>query len=283
MHSKAIRQHITLTEAAMSYCELLNESDVSDQIMSKEDFYIGYLPKMPVRSGRSVKLFLIAVFCAVLAAAALIWIGQKPFARSVFEFGNVREFRGTIRAGAVPFLIVERDSQNGGLPDFERIPLVAEGKHGAAVGAFDSKRVALRGTLIYRDDLKMIEIADGALEIVDSETPKSEGGVQSLGQYTLRGEIVDSKCHLGVMNPGQSKPHRDCAVACIRGGIPPLFIAKDVSGNVSEMWLVGPSGGAIGNDLLEYVAEPVEITGRVERRDDQLLFFIDPANVKRLT
>jgi hypothetical protein len=30
---------------------------------------------------------------------------------------------------------------------------------------------------------------------------------------TLTGEIVDSKCYLGVMNPGQGKVHRDCAGA----------------------------------------------------------------------
>lgn len=252
--------------------------------MSNEDFYIGYLPKMPSRSGRVVKAFVFGAFGVAFLAVALFWIAQKPFARSVFEFGNVREFRGTIRAGAVPFLIVQKEQpNNSGLPEFERIPLVAEGKHGADVESFDAKRVALRGTLIYRDEMKMIEIEDGSVTtIVDGESAKSDEPREPLGRFTLRGEIVDSKCYLGVMNPGQSKPHRDCAVACIRGGVPPLFFATDNSGNVSELWLVGESGGPIGGDLLDYVAEPVEITGRIERRDDQLFFFVDPKMIKRL-
>ncbi len=250
--------------------------------MKNEEFYVGYLPKMETRTARFVKIFAVASFVTALVALAVVWNGQRPFARSVFEFGNVREFQGKIRAGAVPFLIFEKDSRNGALPEFERFPLVAEGKHGADVEAFDNRRVALRGTLIYRDDLKMIEIADGSITAIDGEVSKAPTDAKPLGRFTLRGEIVDSKCYLGVMNPGQSKPHRDCAVACLRGGIPPLFFIKDESGNVSELWLVGETGGPIGGELLDYVAEPVEVPGQVERRGDQLFFFIDPANIKRL-
>ncbi|MBK8151301.1 MAG: hypothetical protein IPK58_24630 [Acidobacteria bacterium] len=119
--------------------------------MNNEDFYIGYLPKMPTRPARFVKVFVIATPGVALILIGIFWIGQKRFARSVFEFGSVREFRGTIRSGAVPFLIFEKDTQTPGLPEFERIPLVAEGKHGADVEAFDAKRVSLRGTLIFRE------------------------------------------------------------------------------------------------------------------------------------
>ena len=44
-----------------------------------------------------------------------------------------------------------------------------------------------------------------------------------LDTFTLIGEIVDSKRYLGVMNPGNGKVHRDCAVRCLSGGIPPIF------------------------------------------------------------
>jgi len=43
----------------------------------------------------------------------------------------------------------------------------------------------------------------------------------SLGTQTLVGEIVDSKCFLGVMNPGQLTTHRACAIRCISGGVRP--------------------------------------------------------------
>ena len=107
-------------------------------------------------------------------------------------------------------------------PTFERIPLVAFGKHGAGelLRDFDGKYVRLKGLRIYRDDLQMIEVVAGSIEKSDREPQQFEAKTESLGTQTLRGEIIDSKCYLGVMNPGRSKPHRDCAVNCLRGGIP---------------------------------------------------------------
>ena len=54
--------------------------------------------------------------------------------------------------------------------------------------------------------------------------------VADLGTVTLTGEIVDTKCHFGVMKAGEGKVHRECAVRCISGGAPPGFLARDRSG-----------------------------------------------------
>jgi len=247
-----------------------------------EDFYIGYLPKMPKSLAKVTKIFVILAFVAAVVLAALLWIGQKPFAKSVFEFGTVKDFEGTIEARPVPFLLVERPEKNNGLPTFARFPLVAEGKHGADVQAFDGARVRLKGTLIYRDELQMIEVVSNSVEkSTETAAPVVEKS-ESLGKFTLKGEIVDSKCYLGVMNPGASKPHRDCAVACLRGGIPPLFIVKDAAGNVSVLWLLSEKTEPINSQILDFVAEPVEIPGEVSRTGDQLFFKIDPSQIKRL-
>jgi hypothetical protein len=179
-------------------------------------------------------------------------------------------------------LLIEKSEKNNGLPTFERFPLVAEGKHGFDAKSFDGSRVKLKGTLIYRDDLKMIEVVSDSVEkSVQTSNPIEERS-ESLGKFTLKGEIVDSKCYLGVMNPGAAKPHRDCAVACLRGGIPPLFIVKDFSGNVSELWLLSAQDESVNKEILEFVAEPVEISGEVSRTGDQLFFKINPNQIKRL-
>jgi hypothetical protein len=247
-----------------------------------EDFYVGYLPKMPKSLARGIKTFIVLAFAAAISFAALLWIGQKPFAKSVFEFGAVKDFEGTIQARPVPFLLIEKPEKNNGLPAFERFPLVAEGKHGFDASLLDGQHVRLKGTLIYRDDLRMIEVAGGSVEKSSDNSNPIEEQPESLGNFTLKGEIVDSKCYLGVMNPGQSKPHRDCAVACLRGGIPPLFIVKDTAGNVSELWLLSETGEIINNEILDYVAEPVEISGEVTRTGDRLFFKINPQQIKRL-
>jgi len=247
-----------------------------------EDFYIGYLPKMPKGLTKIVKFFVAAAFVAAIGLVVLAWLGQKPFAKSVFEFSNVKDFEGTIQARPVPFLLVEKEDKNNGLPAFERFPLVGTGKHGFEAENLDGARVKLKGTLIYRDDLRMIEVVSNSIEKVGENSGGFEEKNESLGRFTLRGEIVDSKCYLGVMNPGASKPHRDCAVACLRGGIPPLFIVKDQAGNTSELWLLSEAGGSINREIIDFVAEPVEVSGEASRLGDQIFFKIDPRQIKRL-
>ncbi|MBS1794143.1 MAG: hypothetical protein JSS81_09830 [Acidobacteria bacterium] len=247
-----------------------------------DEFYIGYLPKMPKAAAKAIRVFVVTALLAALGFAGLAWLGQKPFARSVFEFGTVRDFEGTIEARPIPFLIVEKPEKTNDLPAFERIPLVAEGKHGFDGEMFDGRRVRLKGTLVYRDELRMIEVAGGSVEPVPEAAKPFEEKTEALGDFTLRGEIVDSKCYLGVMNPGATKPHRDCAVACLRGGIPPLFVVKDAAGNTSELWLLSEKGEAVNREVLDYVAEPVALSGAVVRRGDRLFFRIDPRRIERL-
>jgi hypothetical protein len=88
----------------------------------------------------------------------------------------------------------------------------------------------------------------------------------------MTGEIVDSKCYLGVMNPGRGKVHRDCAARCLSGGVPPIFITTDGT----QLLLVGSDGSALGRDeLREFVAEPITIQGELFQRGMSRLLRID--------
>lgn len=252
--------------------------------MSEKEFYIGYLPKMPKGLFRTIRAYVVVAFIAGLALIALLWSGQKPFAKSFFEFGNVKDFEGTVQAKPIPFLLVEKSEKQNGLPEFIRYPLVGEGKHGVGdeLTKLDGQRVKLKGTLIYRDEMKMIEVASGSVESISTKAKSDNEESSVLGTFTLKGEIVDSKCYLGVMNPGNSKPHRECAVRCISGGIPPIFVVKDENQNTSELWLLSLNDGSVNKDVLDYIAEPIEINGIVTRTGDQLFFKIDPQKIKRL-
>jgi hypothetical protein len=99
---------------------------------------------------------------------------------------------------------------------------------------------------------------------------------------TLRGEIVDSKCHLGVMTPGERRTHRACAQLCIRGGIPPLFWVENERGDVQRLLLVGANGEAVNERVLELVGLPLEIEGVVSQLDDWLVLSADPAGYRRI-
>jgi hypothetical protein len=128
----------------------------------------------------------------------------------------------------------------------------------------------------------MIEVAPDSIRATRASGPPLNSPVENLGQHTLAGEIVDSKCYLGVMNPGHTKPHRECASLCIRGGIPPLFIVRDAAGRKLALWLLSERGQPVNEQVLDFVAEPVEIAGQVSRNGDQLYLRADPATYRRL-
>ena len=138
----------------------------------------------------------------------------------------------------------------------------------------------LRGELVSRGSETLLQVEPGSVAR-DAGAPRAPE-VTALGVLTLRGEIVDSKCHFGVMNPGEGKSHRDCAVRCISGGSPALLRSRDASGEARYFLLVGPDGRALGRELLDFVAEPVEMRGAVERHDGVYVLRTDPSAIRRL-
>ena len=92
-----------------------------------------------------------------------------------------------------------------------------------------------------------------------------------LGEVMLQGEITDPKCFLGVMKPGDGRPHRSCAIRCIAGGIPPLLYVNDRRGSRNGYLLTGPNGERINNQLLAYVGKGVQLRGRLEQMDNWLI------------
>lgn len=125
----------------------------------------------------------------------------------------------------------------------------------------------------------MIEIVAGSVKAMDASIEL--GRVESVGTYRLTGEIVDGKCWLGVMNPGAMKPHRACAIRCLSGGLTPLFVIRDAKGHALPLMLAGSDGRALDRSFLDYVAEPIEVTGVVDRHDDIFVLKADPATFRR--
>lgn len=241
----------------------------------RDEFYIGYLPQAPHAQGRRMRVVIVLSLGVVALVALWLVFGLQKLPLSVFEFGQVRDFAGIIQARPYPTLLV-RDGNT-----LAQYLLVAEGKHGADVASFDGKNVTLKGTRIARDGMTMIEVVNDSVQAA----PTAAGSAlptENLGTFALVGEIVDSKCYLGVMNPGNTKPHRECAALCIRGGIPPMFVARDAAGNKIALQLVSASGASVNEDVLEMVAEPVSITGQVVRNGDQLLLKADPKTYQRV-
>jgi len=242
-------------------------------------FYVGYLPNAPTALVRFVRKVIIVLGLLAVTAAFVLVIGQMQFANSAFEYGKLSTFEGIVVTRPFPTLLVTRPGQVEQEDKYSRYLLVAPGKHGAddLVAGFDGKQVRLQGQLIYRDSETMVEITPGSIAVTDN-VPAVQTTTRDLGAVTITGEIVDSKCYLGVMNPGQGKVHRDCAARCLSGGIPPIFVTTD---GHEQLLLVGLDGRALGRDVLrEFIAEPIQIQGeRVETGSMQLLK-IDPRSLR---
>ena len=147
---------------------------------------------------------------------------------------------------------------------------------------FAGKSVTLKGTLIYRGNQTMIEVLPSSIQMTNMVALTGLPQAMPLGKQTLVGEIVDSKCFLGVMNPGQLVPHRACAIRCISGGVPPVLLVRQKDGQAIYLLLVSADGNAVNKLVLDMVAEPLEITGEVERQGELLILRADPTTYKRV-
>lgn len=253
--------------------------------MSKDDFFIGWAetPNVDRRFFFGAGLGLLAGTAAIAGGVAA---QQRPVGPGTWEMGEVKDWRGI--ATAEPYGML-RTLDLDGTP--RTALLGCQGKCGvsAKIGALAGKPVVVKGSLIQRGQHAMIAVIDG-LDWIREDTGEDTGGdisdlafptPEPLFEATFNGEILDSKCWFGAMRPSEGKVHKACASLCIRGGIPPAFYVKDRQDQKALM--VMTSGGFGHNkDLLPYVADPVAITGQVQRFGDLFLLDAPVSAISRL-
>jgi nitrite reductase/ring-hydroxylating ferredoxin subunit/DMSO/TMAO reductase YedYZ heme-binding membrane subunit len=237
------------------------------------EFYVGYQPQSPPALAGHTRRAVVTVTFLLVGTVAVLALAQSPFASATFEFGREREVTGRLLLRPYPAILV--DAVSGVPPLASRHWLLgAPGKHGADVDAREGQRVRILGALIHRGNAAMLEIA-GIDTLADSGSAASPPHMD-LGVFTLAGEIVDSKCWLGVMNPGEGKTHLACAVRCVSGGLPPMLVIRDEEGRERQLLLADSRGGPLDARILPAVGRPVRVTGRVAREGELLFLRADP-------
>jgi hypothetical protein len=250
-----------------------------------DEFYIGWERKAAPGIGRTVRKTVICLSAFVLVAPLIFAMSQRLIGTSVFEWGKVKTVSGILQIEPYPHLLVPRPGSVGNNGGFSTYHLVAPWKFGLdaeAIAPLNGKSVSIKGTLIYRDNQTMMETKPDWI-VATNNLPRIEPApFVALGKQTFVGEILDSKCFLGVMNPGQLTPHRACAIRCISGGAPPILLVRRKDGAPVYLLLVSAAGKPVNREVLDMVAEPVEITGEVERQGDLLVLHSDPQSYHRV-
>ena len=253
-----------------------------------DEFYVGYLPEAPPGIAARARLSAALLLAIGLAVGLLLVSRQQRFDAGVFEYGVSTRVEGVVQERPHPVLYVERPGVGPAGGAFSRYELVAYGKRGAGqlVAGLDGRSVRLSGSLIYWQGRTMVEIEAGTVEplndaALEARVRQWQAPPEDLGERTLVGEIIDSKCFMGVMKPGRLKPHKACAIRCISGGIPPMLRVEDESGRAELFLLVGADGRAINHEVLGFVAEPVEICGRLKRHADFYVLEAEPDTYRR--
>ena len=250
-----------------------------------DEFYIGWEAKAASGIGKTVRKIVATLFLLALFAPVVLAVSQRMIGASVFEWGTHKTFSGILQTTPYPHLLVPRPGNANGLTRFSTYYLVGPWKFGLnpqAIAMFAGKSVTLKGTLIYRGNQTMIEVLPSSIQMTNMVALTGLPQAMPLGKQTLVGEIVDSKCFLGVMNPGQLVPHRACAIRCISGGVPPVLLVRQKDGQAIYLLLVSADGNAVNKLVLDMVAEPLEITGEVERQGELLILRADPTTYKRV-
>ncbi len=261
--------------------------------MNNSELYIGWQPKAPASFAKQVKKVLFFLFPVALLVGYLLSASQKKFSTANFEFGKLTEVKGTYFNEPVPMLKIS-DGKGG----YIAVPLVGYGKHGAETALLDyekantislnKKELTLKGTLLYSDGKTLMQIDKNDNPIISiNNNPADSSKIlpfkKDLGLVSIRGEIVDPKCFFGVMKPGEGKVHKDCAIRCILGGVPPVLKVQNEKGENNYYLIVGSNGKKMNEAVKNFVAEPVEIKARAVLQDDWVILYTAKEKIERIS
>lgn len=244
--------------------------------MSKKEFFVGYEVGFP---GRLKVFYSFILPMLILGAVGLAYGLSKdtPAAGSgTWDLSEQVTLKGVVMTKPYPMIVTEARKGHSVL-------IVQLGKMGAQkiLEDFDGKSVSITGSMIERGPWQMLEIEGTAsveeIDPLNFDKPEMTAG----DQVMLDGEIVDSKCMLGVMKPGMGKVHRDCAQLCVLGGLPPMLLITNGAGEKVAYLLTDRQGRALDERILPYVATPIELSGELSRLGNMSIIRVDVDSIDK--
>lgn len=248
----------------------------------KGPLFVGYnAPTDGIRRGLLVGGLATAAAAGLAGAATGGFVTPPGPAR--WDPSKVETWRGRLVMDPYPrlrFLAADGGVQSAliGCPD----------KCGVALelAAFVDRLVEVSGSAAVRGDHLMITASRsfGWIRLVADQTPPPPPPPgQAIGRLTLEGELMDAKCWLGAMRPGEGLTHKGCAELCVRSGLPLLFVTGGPEKDRRVFIALRPDGSRLDTSVLPFVADPVRVTGEARREDGWLRLGLSSGGIERLT
>jgi hypothetical protein len=261
-------------------------SDASQKV--SDTFYIGWMPRAPKPLAKYIRWIAIGLAVLVVMTSALLALRQKKFSTASFEFGQLTEVHGIYQQFPVPSIKVMTAQDAFGHTTYITMPLVGYGKFGAEgtisqlekerKTSLDNREVTFKGTLLYSDGKTLLQVDSHDDPLINIGALSKNGlahEIKELGTVQLTGEVLDPKCYFGVMKPGHGKPHRDCAIRCIEGGMSPVFYVRNEAGEANYYLILDANGEKMNEDLKDHISEPISLQARAVQFDDWVILYVD--------
>lgn len=89
-------------------------------------------------------------------------------------------------------------------------------------------------------------------------------------EATVTGVITDVKCHVNGMAADMGEDHKQCAIDCIKGGLPVGILEE----KTEKLYVVVPMKGMKGanEELVKYANVKVKLTGKMMEQGGMKMF-----------
>ena len=255
--------------------------------MDQDDFYVGYF-SLPQKHKKFLMLFLPSLAMGLLVLSFFMAQAQQTPKNGIgWDPTGYRaiELQGVITQN--PYDLLRFREKKGEPIQTAIVTSMVKSSITERIQDLYGQALNLKGVMIRQEGHFVFSVLNGEGAIKKSNFDTSEFiNVNVLEEkkeaVTLRGEIIDPKCYIGAMKPGGGKVHKSCAVLCIRGGIPPMFVTRDELMQETYYLITDDKGEALIEPIIPYVGDPIEVKGYKEKRGDILVLNINPQNIKRL-
>ena len=241
-------------------------------------FYVGYFPT-PARHRTAMILAMVIIVFWALCMSLIIVLAQRSPGTAIWDISNEETWTGFLLEDPYPMLITDQES----------LLVVNMGKRDArtALEPFYDSQVTISGYQLIRDGRRIIELSspDSVRAADPQDTPPivvPELEVLDDEPSIHIGEVIDGKCFLGAMKPGDGFAHRSCAILCIKGGLPPMFAFEQRHEGTEIPLILIDHKAHFPEELHHFVACRVELLARRARMGTLPILLIEPDSIRVL-